>query len=78
MTQKFSKGEYRVGIDFNPSSHAGVSHIKQLAAQFIDLIEEIDDHGDGEIKRLKAHAQTVVEDAQMWAVKATTKKSWEK
>jgi len=72
-----TKGEYRVGIDFNPSSHSGVSFIKQQAAALIDLIEEIDDKGDGEIRRLKAHAQTVIEDGAMWAVKAITKKPQE-
>jgi len=75
--RKVTKGEYRVGIDFNPSSHSGVSHIKAQAAALIDLIEEIDDKGDGEIRRLKAHAQTIIEDGAMWAVKATTKKPQE-
>jgi hypothetical protein len=69
-----TKGEYRVGIDFNPSGNAGVNHIKQAAAALIDLIEEIPDQGEGEIKRLKAEAQTAAENMAMWAVKAVTKK----
>jgi hypothetical protein len=71
-----TKGEYRVGIDFNPSGDEMVNAIKRAAADAIDMIETIDDHGDGEIRRLKAEAQTCVEDAAMWAVKAATKKPY--
>ena len=70
-----TKGEYRVGIDFNPSGSSRVNEIKQVAADLIDMIEDIP--GDGEITRLKALAQTHVEDAAMWAVKAATKKPFE-
>lgn len=73
-----TKGEYRVGIDFNPSSDDMVGLIKRAAADLIDLVERIED-GDnrgnaaGEVRRLKALAQTHIEDAAMWAVKAQTK-----
>jgi len=67
-------GEYRVGIDFNPSGNSGVNHVKQAAAALIDLIDQIPDHAEGEIKRLKALAMTDVETAAMHAVKAITKK----
>lgn len=72
-----SKGEYRVGLSFNPSNQDTVSHIKKLAANLIDLIDTIPsdretDRGN-EVGRLKALAQTAVEDAAMWAVKAATK-----
>jgi hypothetical protein len=69
-----TKGEYRVGISFNPSSNDTVSKIKRAAADLIDLIEGIDDQANlGEIVRLKSLAQTEVESAAMWAVKAATK-----
>ena len=68
-----TKGERRVGVDFNPSGNELVSQIKHRTAEIIDLIEAIPAH-DGEIARCKAQAQTCFEDASMWAVKAATKK----
>lgn len=84
-----TKGEYRVGINFNPSADDMVGKIKRAAADLIDLIEAIpmpdmaDDMADAEwakamdhtseVVRLKSLAQTHVEDAAMWAVKAATK-----
>jgi hypothetical protein len=79
-----TKGEYRVGIDFNPSASDMVGQIKRKAADLIDLIDQIGDdlpadfagaRWTGEIGRLKALAQTHVEDAAMWAVKAATKRA---
>lgn len=73
-------GEYRVGIDFNPSGDPHVTKLKQLAADFIDACERAIDAVpaskavDGEFKRLMALAMTHAEDAAMWAVKAVTKK----
>lgn len=77
-----TRGEYRVGINFNPSADDMVDRIKRTAANFIDLIDEIPSLGAeteeqlvlaGEVARLKALAQTHIEDAAMWAVKAATK-----
>jgi hypothetical protein len=88
-----TKGEYRVGITFNPSNDDTVGKIKRAAADLIDLIEGIplpawSDLSDGddnharvdlegmhrsEVSRLKAMAQTAVEEGAMWAVKAATK-----
>lgn len=84
-----TKGEYRVGISFNPSNDDTVARIKRAAADLIDLIETIPvpdwpedltseedirmDMWDNEVRRLRALAQTHVEDAAMWAVKAATK-----
>ena len=70
-------GESRVRVDFNPSQNDTVSQIKQKSA---DLINQINDLpvpekatvNPGEFLRLKALAATAVEEAAMWAVKATT------
>lgn len=72
-----TKGEMRVGVSFNPSKNPMVDEIKQTAAGLIDRIEEIStmnsDELDGERARLKALAQTAIEEGAMWAVKAATK-----
>jgi hypothetical protein len=74
-----TKGEYRVGIKFNPSSDDMVGKIKRQAADLIDMIETLhaSDPTDtlqcAEVLRLKALAQTAIEDGAMWAVKAATK-----
>ena len=72
-----TKGEYRVGINFNPSNDDMVGQIKRAAADLIDLIESIPNDGETdqyvEVSRLKALAQTEIENAAMWAVKAATK-----
>jgi hypothetical protein len=78
-----TKGEYRVGINFNPSNDDMVAKIKRAAADLIDLIEtipgaEMRDLRGSEVGRLKALAQTDIESAAMWAVKAATKPSMEK
>lgn len=72
-TRPMSKGEYRVGINFNPGGHAMVDEIKRRAADLIDLIEAIDPGVGGEVARLKALAQTDIETAAMHGVKAATK-----
>lgn len=72
-----TKGEYRVGISFNPSASGTVDDIKAAAAALIDLIDDIPSDREtergNEAGRLKALAQTAAEDAAMWAVKAATK-----
>lgn len=79
---KMTKGEYRVGISFNPSGDDMVGKIKRAAADLIDLIEAIPtpepvslDMHFSEVKRLKALAQTDIETAAMHAVKAATKRA---
>jgi len=76
-----TKGDYRVGINFNPSNDDMVGNIKRAAADLIDLIESITASNGGdqynEVTRLKALAQTDIESAAMWAVKAATKPSME-
>jgi len=67
-------GEYRVGIDFNPGGNPKVTKLKTLAAEFIDTCRELrDPNSEGEVARLWALAETHMEDAAMWAVKAVTK-----
>jgi hypothetical protein len=67
-----TNGEYRVGINLNPSADDTVGRIKRAAADLIDLIETIP--ADTEDRpRLKALAQNHIEDAAMLAVKAATK-----
>ena len=71
---ELTKGQYRVGVSFNPGAHATVTSIKQKAADLIDEIETISlSSENNEVKRLCAVAQTEVESAAMWAVKAATK-----
>jgi hypothetical protein len=67
-----TQGEYRVGINFNPSADDMVGRIRRAAADLIDLIETIP-ADTPERPRLKALAQTDIESAAMWAVKAATK-----
>jgi len=79
-----TKGEYRVGTAFNPSNDETVGRIKRAAADMIDLIEELGMEGiapggvasNPEVIRLKALAQTAIEEGAMWAVKAATKGPW--
>ena len=79
-----TKGEYRVGINFNPSGDDMVGQIKRAAADLIDLVETIPVPEVGsvagarhsnEVSRLKALAQTDIETAAMHAVKAATKRA---
>ena len=76
-----TKGEYRVGINFNPSGNDLVGKIKRQAADLIDLIDAIpadrESEAGNERGRLKALAQTEIESAAMWAVKAVTKQAKE-
>lgn len=78
-----TKGEYRVGITFNPGNDDKVAAIKAQAALLIDMVEEACQlesadgtrkcHQEAEKHRLKALAQTAIEEGAMWAVKAVTK-----
>lgn len=77
-----TKGEYRVGINFNPSKDDNVGLIKRAAADLIDLIDTIaaSDGSDTvqvvEVLRLKELAKDAIEGGAMWAVKAATKPKW--
>lgn len=67
-----TRGEYLVGLTFNPSNDEKVTELKTKAAAFIDAVDAIQSRF-GEMDRLKALAITHAEDASMWAVKAATK-----
>ena len=77
-----SKGVRRVRLSFNPSGQNKVDVLKKRAAELIDEVESIKEAREGddspnpyaqkEIARLKALAQTAIEEAAMWAVKAAT------
>lgn len=73
-----TKGQFRVGIDFNPSGDDLVGKIKAQAAALIDLIDTVPSDREtaigNERGRLKALAQSEIESAAMWAVKAATKR----
>ena len=68
-------GEYRVGIDFNPTGNVDVGNIKRGAADLIDLLARLrPTHGaTPENCRLYDRAMDLVEEAAMWGVKAATK-----
>ncbi len=81
-THTLSLGEMRVGISFNPGGHEQVNEIKRRAAELIDYVESQRPPKDqeqkfvghhNEVNRLISLAQTHLEDAAMWAVKAVTK-----
>lgn len=64
-------GEIRVRTEFNPSSNSTVDLIKQKSAELINILEGLKSAGIVDL-RLVATAQTAVEEAAMWAVKAAT------
>ena len=69
MTEKkLTEGQWRVGINFNPSANIDVDQIKTKAAELIDLIDDVGKDG-----RCTSLAMNAFEDGAMWAVKAITK-----
>lgn len=69
-----TEGEYRVGIDFNPSGNEVVNELKATAAKFIDLCRAVQNTTTvDEARRCASIAMTEAESAAMWAVKAATK-----
>jgi hypothetical protein len=66
-------GQKRVKAEFNPAKNAHVDIIKNKCAELIDILEEMRNlplTGTGERQRLISLAQTDIEKAAMWAVKA--------
>jgi hypothetical protein len=67
------KGEYAVGVGFNPSGSGEVYLLKRAAAGLIDMVNVAGDPNVREVGRLQALARTSFEEGAMWAVKAATK-----
>ena len=66
-------GQKRVKAEFNPAKDSHIDVIKNKCAELIDIIEELRDFpskGTGEKQRLISIAQTEIETACMYAVKA--------
>jgi hypothetical protein len=64
-------GQKRVKADFNPEKNELVDQIKNKSAELIDLCEQLrTEMCSGEKHRLVAIAQTEIETACMYAVKA--------
>lgn len=63
-------GQKRVKAEFNPSKNDVVDQIKNKSAELIDLLEQLRNSEHGEKNRLIAIAQTEVETACMYGVKA--------
>lgn len=68
MPDKLTDGEWRVGVNFNPSKKPGVDQIKEKTAELINLISHI-----GNDDRCTDLAMNAFEDGAMWAVKSVTK-----
>jgi hypothetical protein len=67
-------GEKRIRVDFNPMKSDSIMIVKKEFAQLIDQLEVFKrDNSDPETMRLVATAQTKIEEAAMWTVKALTK-----
>lgn len=67
------RGARMVRLDFNPSGHSAVDKAKQMAAEFIDFLDQripLDERS--ERSRSRARAVSAIEDASMHAVKALT------
>ena len=70
---KKSIGEKRVRVNFNPMGTDKIMFKKKEFAQLIDGLEsEKKENTDPEKLRLIATAQTKIEEAAMWTIKAMT------
>jgi hypothetical protein len=65
-----SLGEKRIRVTFNPSNSDVITRIKTTFAELINECEEM--KANGKNPRECAEAQTRIEDAAMWMVKAAT------
>lgn len=65
-------GQKAVGVNFNPGGDPKVIAIKQLYADIIDHLKELDTPDRNQKNRLISIAITEAQGAQMWAVKAVT------
>ena len=63
-------GQKRVKAEFNPAKNDTVDQIKNKAAELIDLLEGMRGDGSSEKQRSISIAQTDIETACMYGVKA--------
>ena len=70
--QQLTLGEIRVRTKFNPTDNSKVNEIKTRAAELINLLEEYRDGAPPEVQRWVSLAQTEIETAAMYGVKAVT------
>ncbi len=71
--QELSFGQKAVGITFNPGGNPLVNEIKQKAAEYIDVLQQVKSTSEnGEVKRMLSIAITEAQSSQMWAVKGAT------
>lgn len=63
-------GQKRVKAEFNPAKNGLVDQIKNKSAELIDMLEQMRDGGSSEKQRVISIAQTELETACMYAVKA--------
>lgn len=73
--QELTYGQIAVGLTFNPSGDEAVTKAKQGVADIIDLLHDL----QGTASQLQAaeidEAIDQLKTAQMWAVKAITRKA---
>lgn len=80
MSKPKTIGEQRIRAEFNPGNDDTVQNLKEYFAEGINRLEKLKSFrvpGEGsttnpEILRCIASAQTKLEEAAMWAVKAAT------
>ena len=65
-----TKGELRVGLNFNPAAIPEIDQLKGSTAAIIDILDQLDGRDRPELARCVALAQTKYEEACMFAVKA--------
>lgn len=70
-----TEGEWRVGVDFNPSGDPRVNDFKKRCAALLDDLYSMSLRQDQPGSRCAAIAMHDIETGCMWAVKALTKKA---
>jgi hypothetical protein len=74
-------GEFRLGVNFNPSGKSEVDELKGSGADIIDMLDatrdtiEKNDPLAGETHRTISMAQSLIEEGVMLGVKALTRKT---
>ncbi len=73
--RELTYGEQAVGLTFNPSKNIDVQEIKEKCAGLIDLLYQIGLHTSSALQAEEVgDAINCIKTAQMWAVKAVTRK----